>query len=71
MAKKHDESKVLAQLKREWSAEIDFSHKVVRTPKGAPLSIHICGKLDFLCHYCGWRHSYYVREKDGKISPID
>ena len=64
MAKKsYDESKVLAQLKREWDAEIDFRTKVVRTPLGAPLSIHICGKIDFLEHYCGWRWATYTKAK--------
>lgn len=63
MAKKHDESRVLSQLKREWDAEIDYRNKVVRTPVGSPLSIHICGKIDYLEHYCGWRWSTYVKKK--------
>lgn len=67
MAKKHDEGKVLAQLKREWDAEIDYLHKVVRTPKDAPLSIHICGKIDFLVHYCGWIWTTYVVKKKKKF----
>ena len=66
MAKKHDESKVLAQLKRDWEAEIDFARKVVRTPDDACLSIHICGKIDFLEHYCGWRHATYNRIERAK-----
>ena len=52
---KHDERSVLAQLKTQWQAEIDFSKKVIRLPMGSQLSIHICGKLDYLEHYCGWR----------------
>jgi len=63
MKQKHDESKVLAQLKREWNAEIDFRKKIVRTPKDAPLSIHICGKIDFLTNYCGWIWSTYSTDK--------
>lgn len=64
MAKKsYDESKVLAQLKFEWEADIDYQHRVVRTPLGAPLSIRICGKIDFLTNYCGWRWATYVKKK--------
>ena len=75
MAKRYDESKVLAQLKHQWEADIDFSKEVVRTPDDACLSIHIRGKIDFLEHYCGWRHSTYnrierakkLREKNEKL----
>lgn len=66
MAKRYDESKVLAQLKLDWAAEIDYSKKIVRTPAGAPLSIHICGKLDYLTHYCGWCHSTYSKAFQAK-----
>lgn len=67
MAKKrYDESKVLSQLKHQYEAEIDFSNKVFRTPDDACLSIHICGKIDFLEHYCGWRASTYNRALQAK-----
>lgn len=62
----YDESKVLAQLKHQWEAEIDFAHKIVRVPDDACLSIHICGKIDFLEHYCGWRYSTYNRVERAK-----
>ena len=66
MKKKHDERKVINQLIRDWEADVNFGKKVVLTPKNAPLSIHMCGKLDFLIHYCGWRHGYYTKDKEGK-----
>lgn len=66
MAKKHDESKVLAQLKHQWEAEIDFAHKIVRVPDDACLSIHICGKISFLENYCGWKYSTYNRIEKAK-----
>ena len=61
--KKHDERSVLAQLKVQWQAEIDYSKKVVRIPVGSPLSIHICGKIDYLEHYCGWRVVMFIKKQ--------
>jgi hypothetical protein len=61
--KKHDERSVLAQLKLQWQAEIDYGKKVVRIPVGSPLSIHICGKIDYLEHYCGWRVMFTTKKQ--------
>ena len=61
--KKHDERSVLAQLKLQWQAEIDYGKKVVKLPVNSELSIHICGKLDYLQHYCGWIIVSYSKKK--------
>lgn len=61
--KKHDERSVLAQLKTQWQADIDYQHQVVRIPVGTPLSIHMCGKLDYLEHYCNWAIMFTTKKK--------
>jgi hypothetical protein len=61
--KKHDERSVLAQLKLQWQAEIDYGRKIVKLPQDSKLSIHICGKLDYLQHYCGWIIVSYLKRK--------
>lgn len=61
--KKHDERSVLAQLKTQWQAEIDYLKQIVRIPAGSPLSIHVCGKIDYLEHYCGWKVVMFTKKK--------
>lgn len=58
---KYDERSVLAQLKTQWQAEISYDKQVIKLPVGSPLSIHMCGKLDYLEHYCGWRIMYKTK----------
>ena len=52
MAKKHDENKDLKSLSK--IAKIDFSEKIISSPKSATIGIHMWGKIDFLTKYCGW-----------------
>lgn len=61
--KKHDERSVLANLKLQWQAEIDYAKHIVKIPSGTPLSIHACGKIDYLEHYCGWTVIMYTKKK--------
>jgi hypothetical protein len=69
MKKRHDESKVLAHFRYKWNAELDFGRKIITLPKNSPLSIHDCGKLDYLANYCGWRYVFVMKEK--KIDSAD
>jgi hypothetical protein len=55
MKKKYDERTVLAEFKVRYNAELDRRLDVIKFPKNTQLSIHSCGKLDFLTKYCGWR----------------
>lgn len=55
MKKKYDERIVLAEFKVRYKAELDHRLQVIKLPKGTELSIHSCGKLDFLTKHCGWR----------------
>ena len=52
MAKKHDENKDLKSFAR--IGKIDYGNKTLYAPKSATIGIHLWGKIDFLCHYCGW-----------------
>lgn len=61
--KKHDERSVLAQLKLDWQAEIDYPKQIVRLSTNPELSIHMCGKIDYLEHYCGWRVMFTKKAK--------
>ena len=64
MAKRrYDERGTLAYFVKNWQAEVNYSNSVILLPKNAPLSIHACGKLDFLVNHCGWRQGWYVKEK--------
>ena len=52
MAKKHDENKDLKSFAR--IGKIDYGNKTLYASKSATIGIHLWGKIDFLCHYCGW-----------------
>lgn len=50
MAKKHDERKDLKCVSKV--AEINGNHIIV--PTNIVIGIHMCGRIDFLVHYCGY-----------------
>lgn len=52
MSKKHDENKDLRLVSR--IAKIDYSNKTIQTPKSAIIGNKTWGRIDYLCHYCGW-----------------
>lgn len=52
MAKKHDENKDLTSFRR--IGRVDFNNKTLQTSKTAVIGIHLWGKIDYLCKYCGW-----------------
>ena len=53
MSKKYDAKNVLAMLSPV--CQISYEHKVISPRKGVDLGIKRLGKIDYLCHYCGWR----------------
>ena len=52
MAKKHDENKDLSCFSRV--GKINYSDKTLRASKNTNIGIRMCGRIDFLTHYCGW-----------------
>lgn len=64
MAKKHDEKKDLKCVSRV--AEINGNHIIV--PTNVVIGIHMCGRIDFLVHYCGY---ILYRAKDVKASNLN
>lgn len=64
MAKKHDEKKDLKCVSRV--AEINGNHIIVST--NVVIGIHMCGRIDFLVHYCGY---ILYRAKDVKASNLN
>ena len=50
--KNHDENKDIRLVSR--IAKIDYSNKTIQSPKSAIIGIKTWGRIDFLCHYCGW-----------------
>ena len=52
MSKKHDENKDLHLVSR--IAKIDYSDKTIQAPKSAIIGNKTWGRIDYLCHYCGW-----------------
>ena len=52
MSKNHDENKDLRLVSR--IAKINYSNKTIQAPKSAIIGINTWGRIDFLCHYCGW-----------------
>lgn len=52
MSKNHDENKDLRLVSR--IAKIDYSNKTIQAPKSAIIGNKTWGRIDYLCHYCGW-----------------
>lgn len=52
MAKKHDENKDIRLVSR--IAKVDYSDKTIQTSKSTIIGNKTWGRIDFLCHYCGW-----------------
>lgn len=52
MSKNHDENKDLRLVSR--IAKIDYANKTIQAPKSAIIGNNTWGRIDFLCHYCGW-----------------
>lgn len=52
MSKKHDENKDLRLVSR--IAKIDYSNKTIQASKSAIIGNKTWGRIDYLCHYCGW-----------------
>lgn len=52
MGKLHDENKDLSLVSR--IAKIDYSDKTIQASKSAIIGNKTWGRIDFLCHYCGW-----------------
>lgn len=52
MSKLHDENKDLRLVNR--IAKVDYYDKTIQAPKSAIIGNKTWGRIDFLCHYCGW-----------------
>lgn len=52
MSKKHDENKDLRLVSR--IAKINYSNKTIQASKSAIIGNKTWGRIDYLCHYCGW-----------------
>lgn len=52
MSKKHDENKDLRLVSR--IAKIDYFNKTIQASKSAIIGNKTWGRIDYLCHYCGW-----------------
>lgn len=53
MGKKHDESKDIRLLSS--IANFDYATKSIRVHKKTTIGNNRWGRIDYLCHYCGWR----------------
>lgn len=53
MGKKHDENRDCMLLQRI-GVRVDSHQKVLTVYDKDSLGIHAWGKIDFLCHYCGY-----------------
>ena len=58
---KHDEAKDVRLLSK--IAKINQSNKTITIPKNAIIGNKRWGRLDYLCHYCG----YHLVRPDGAI----
>ena len=58
---KHDEAKDVRLLSKV--AKVDVSNKIITIPANAIIGNKRWGRLDFLCHYCG----YHLVRPDGTI----
>lgn len=56
MGKLHDESKDLRSIGK--IAKIDYATKNIQANKSAIIGNERWGKIDYLCHYCGWTFVY-------------
>ena len=63
MSKLHDENKDIRLVSR--IAKVDYSNKTIQAPKSAIIGNKTWGRIDFLCHYCGW---YFMWNNDVRIS---
>lgn len=60
---KHDENKDLRLVSR--IAKIDYADKTIQAPKSANIGIRTWGRIDYLCHYCGW---FFIWNNDVRVS---
>ena len=58
---KHDEAKDVRLLSKV--AKVDVSNKIITIPANIVIGNKRWGRLDFLCHYCG----YHLVRPDGTI----
>lgn len=63
MSKLHDENKDIRLVSR--IAKVDYSNKTIQAPKSAIIGNKTWGRIDFLCHYCGW---YFMWNNDVHVS---
>ena len=65
MAKKnYDEASVLRSISNR--VGIDYANHILRVNPDHPgIGNGTWGKIDYLCHYCGW---YWIKSKDIKIN---
>lgn len=52
MSKNHDENKDLRLISRV--AKVDYANKTIEASKTANIGNKSWGRIDYLCHYCGW-----------------
>uniref|UniRef100_A0AAU8MIG3 Uncharacterized protein n=1 Tax=Geladintestivirus 2 TaxID=3233134 RepID=A0AAU8MIG3_9CAUD len=50
--KKHDENKDIRLVSRV--AKLDYSNKTINANTSALIGNGTWGRIDYLCHYCGW-----------------
>ena len=63
--KKHEENKVIVLLKRT-GINVNQANKTINASKTQTIGNKRWGKIDFLCHYCGyvfiWGDTYLVNQ---------
>ena len=52
MAKMHDEAKDVRLLSRKM--RVDYYSKTISANKNTIIGNNSWGRIDYLCHYCGW-----------------
>ena len=53
---KRDENRDIRSVSR--IAKVNSADRSIQAPKTAIIGIHMCGKIDYLTHYCGY-HFYW------------
>lgn len=61
---KHDENKDVRLVGKR--CKISLYDKSIEAPKGTIIGIKLWGRIDYLCHYCGYRFHW----TSGPVRPI-
>lgn len=59
MAKKrYDEATCLRLISRGGKCLINYQNHMIEVDTNNTPGIHTWGKIDYLCHFCGWRYLF-------------